>query len=113
MFVDHLAGLTEAVFETFGEPGGGLLHRGDLPPIPIRVSIERGTGQVGGWSDRDLVVGRSTARVPFEDIADIVEGDVIEVQAGRNSGRWTVAEAAERPGGGSRWVAQVDPVRAP
>ncbi len=113
MFADHLAGMTDAVFETFGEPGGGLLHRDGLAAIPIRVSIERGTGQVGGWAERDLVVGRSTARVPFADIASLVEGDEIEIPAGRNAGRWRVAEAAERPGGGSRWVVQVDPVPAP
>lgn len=113
MFADHLAGLTEAVFDTFGEPDGGLLHRAGIPSVPIRVAIERGTGHVGGWADRDLVVGRATARVPFEDIADLAEGDEIEVQTGRNAGRWRVAEAAERPGAGSRWVAQVDPVAQP
>lgn len=113
VFDDAVAGLTDAVCETFGRtgPDGGLpiLWPADgSDPVRVRLTMDRGLVSetlAGAMVVRPQITGR----IPVADAASVRAGDELDVGAER----FRIAGAPERPGAGVRWVFPLVAVQVP
>lgn len=120
-FRDALAGLTDAVFEAFGEkaddgsPAAWLHPLNGAAASAVRAYVAHGvdTEDLFGGAAVKIAGASATIKVPYVDAPELAQNDVVEITAGRDAGRWRILGAPRRPGRGEVWLAPVQQAPAP
>lgn len=98
--------LTDAVFRTFGNEGGGMLRPDSGGPhSPVRVILRRPTDEQR-VETLGVVKAKPIIRIPAADAPSLRKGDLVDVE----DRCWRLAVAPRKPGDGRGWLAEVEEV---